>query len=111
MSPTFRFVRSFSFVSSSSHFLMTSSVLLRDSTSCDKNISSCSTIVEPISLAKCFDCFVLWCHVLLTIGASRSASDIGTLHPIDPVYSTTDLSGLSGLWIFISTVHPRYIFS
>ena len=39
----------------------------------------------------------MWCDGLPSIGASRSASDLDTLYPSDPVYSTIDLTRLSGL--------------
>ena len=55
-----------------------------DTTSCDRNISSCSIMIEAILLAKCFE-FFMWYDVLPTIGASRSANDLDTLHSIDPV--------------------------
>ena len=47
----------------------------RDTTSCDRNVSSCSIMIQAISLAKCFE-FFMWCDVLPTIGGSRSDSDL-----------------------------------
>ena len=67
-----------------SSFSLIRVLVKRDITSCDRNISSCSIIIEAISLAKCFE-FFMWCDVLPTIGASRSAGDLDTLYPVDPV--------------------------
>ena len=46
----------------------------RDIASCDMNISSCSIMIEAISLAKSLE-FSMWCDVLPTIGHRRSTSD------------------------------------
>ena len=45
------------------------------------------------------------CDVLHTIGASRYASDLETVYPIDPVLSTI---GKRVVWLmdFRSTIHP-----
>ena len=51
---------------------------------CDRNILSCSIVLEAISFAKCLE-FFMWCNVLPMIGPRRSASDFDTLYHIDPV--------------------------
>ena len=89
---------------------------LRHTTSCDRNISSCSISIEAISWTKCFELF-MWCDVMPTIGASRSASDLDIIYPIDPVQSTIGLRGLSDLWMFgvqyilgtLSAVRYKYL--
>ena len=90
MSPNCNFVLNFSVEASSSRFLMMCNVssigvlVNRDTTSCDRNILSCSIITHAISLATCFEFVMLWV-VFPTIVASRSASDLDTLYPIDHV--------------------------
>jgi len=71
----------------------------RDTTSWEMNISSSSTMIDSMSLARSLELFK-WCSLLPTIGANMSARAREVLYQIEPVYSTMGRSGFPSLLIF-----------